>query len=210
MRTLALLLIIACLWGVGLWAFANRVAASTPAPDPPQADAIVALTGASVLRLEAATELLEEGLADRLLISGVNREATRDQVRATLKTAGRAFDCCVDLGFRAENTRGNASETAQWVRYHHYKTLIVVTADFHMPRAILELHAAMPGVKLYPYPVQTGTLEVKGWWRRPGDARRMTLEYCKYVAILTRNAVLGLVHHHGASQTTPAADGNAA
>ncbi len=210
MRTLALLLIIVCLWGVGLWAFANRVAASTPAPDPPQADAIVALTGASVLRLEAATELLEEGLADRLLISGVNRQATRDQVRATLKTAGRAFDCCVDLGFNAENTRGNASETAQWVRYHHYKTLIVVTADFHMPRAILELHAAMPGVRLYPYPVQTGTLEVKGWWRRPGDARRMTVEYCKYLAILTRNAVLGLARHHGHSHDNLATDGKAA
>jgi uncharacterized SAM-binding protein YcdF (DUF218 family) len=210
LRTLALLLIIVCLWGVGLWAFANRVAASTPAPDPPQADAIVALTGASVLRLEAATELLEEGLADRLLISGVNRQATRDQVRATLKTAGRAFDCCVDLGFNAENTRGNASETAQWVRYHHYKTLIVVTADFHMPRAILELHAAMPGVRLYPYPVQTGTLEVKGWWRRPGDARRMTVEYCKYLAILTRNAVLGLARHHGHSHDNLATDGKAA
>ena len=209
MKTFALLLIIATLWGVGLWAFASRVAASTPAPDPPQADAIVALTGASVLRLEAATELLEEGLADRLLISGVNREATRDQVRATLKTAGRAFDCCVDLGFRAENTRGNASETAQWVRYHHYKTLIVVTADFHMPRATLELHAAMPGVRLYPYPVQTGTLEAKGWWRRPADARRMTVEYCKYVAILTRSAVLGLVHHHPHSPDL-ATDGNAA
>ncbi len=210
MKTLALILILVTLWGVGLWAFAGRVAASTPAPDPPQADAIVALTGASVMRLEAATELLEEGLADRLLISGVNPEATRDQVRATLKTAGRAFDCCVDLGFRAENTRGNARETADWVRYHHYKTLIVVTADFHMPRALLELHAAMPGVRLYPYPVETGTLQVKGWWRRSDDARRMTVEYCKYLAILAQQTAFGLLGHHSADgRDDLATNGNA-
>ena len=206
---LALLLLIVLLWGVGLWAFSNRVAGSTPAADPPQADAIVALTGASVLRLEAATELLEEGLGQRLLISGVNREATRQQVRATLKTAGRAFDCCVDLGFQAENTRGNARETSGWVHYHHYKTLIVVTADFHMPRAILELHAAMPGVTLYPYPVETGAVDVKGWWTRGDDARRMTIEYCKYLAILVQHAVLSLRGPHTPGVETHAASGNA-
>lgn len=194
MKTLTLLLVLAGLWLVGLWAFGSRVAGSTPAPDPPEADAIVALTGASTLRLEAAVELLQEGLGQRLLISGVNREATRDQVRATLTSAGRAFDCCVDLGFKAENTQGNARETAAWVAYHHYKTLIVVTADFHMPRALLELHATMPRATLYAYPVQTGVLNAKRWWARPEDARRMIVEYCKYLVILCRSALLNIDH----------------
>ena len=198
MKTLAVIFLVVLFWAVGLWAFAGRVASSTPAPDPDPADAIVALTGASTVRIEAAVELLEEGLGRRLLISGVNREATRNQVRATLTAAGRAFDCCVDLGFQAENTRGNARETADWAAFHHYRTLIVVTADYHMPRAILELRAAMPDVRLDPYPVQTGVLDARRWWTRSEDARRLAVEYDKYLVILARNTVLGLgsAHHH--------------
>ncbi len=224
-------------------AFASRVVNSTPPPDPPQADAIVALTGASTIRLEAAEALLEEGLGQRLLISGVNREATRKQVRSTLiagsqaagaqvigdqgtgapatgapvtgapvngdqAAVGRAFDCCVDLGFRAENTLGNARETAPWVARHHYHTLIVVTADYHMPRALLELHAAMPGVALYPFPVATEAVDARRWWASPDDARRMVLEYCKYIVILIRNGLLSLSPPHQPEAVAPTAPAN--
>ncbi|WP_158916560.1 YdcF family protein [Caulobacter sp. S45] len=196
MKTLTLVLLLVVIWAAGLWAFAARIADSTPATDPPRADGVVALTGASSLRIEAATELLEQGLGQRLLISGVNREATRAQVRDTTTSAGRAFDCCVDLGFEAENTLGNAHETAGWARYHHYRSLIVVTGDYHMPRAIQELHAAMPGVALYPYPVASQSLDAHRWWATPSAARRMALEYCKYLAVLGRNGLSGL-HHRG-------------
>jgi uncharacterized SAM-binding protein YcdF (DUF218 family) len=194
-KTLTLVLLLVLVWAAGLWAFAARVADSTPAPDPPRADGVVALTGASTVRIEAATELLEQGLGQRLLISGVNREATRAQVRETTTSAGRAFDCCVDLGFEAENTLGNAHETAGWARYHHYRSLIVVTADYHMPRAMLELHAAMPRVVLYPYPVATGVLDARRWWATPDSARRTALEYCKYLAVLGRNGLSALRRH---------------
>jgi uncharacterized SAM-binding protein YcdF (DUF218 family) len=194
MKSLGLLLLLVLIWGVGLFAFAYRVAQSTPAPDPPEADAIVVLTGASTLRLEAAAELLEDGLGKRLLISGVNREATRKQVRDTVASAGRKFDCCVDLGFKAENTQGNARETAAWVAYHKYRTLIVVTADFHMPRALLELKAAMPKVQLYAYPVQTEAVDAHRWWAAGGDARRMIVEYSKYLVIAARSALLRFAH----------------
>ena len=210
MKRLALIvLLLALAWGAGLLAFSVRVTGSTPAPEPPSSDGIVALTGASSLRIEAATELLEQGLAQRLLISGVNPEATRAQVREATSTAGRAFDCCVDLGFQAENTLGNARETADWARYHHYRTLIVVTADYHMPRALLELRAAMPRVALHPYPVATQTLDVRHWWETPEDARRMVVEYSKYLAVLARGG-LERLHHlaRRAPQAEPA--GNAA
>jgi uncharacterized SAM-binding protein YcdF (DUF218 family) len=212
-------LILIAAWTAGLFAFANRVANSTPPPDPPQADAIVALTGASLIRLEAAEALLEEGLGRRLLISGVNRETTRKQVRATLitgsevtgnqATGGRAFDCCVDLGFQAENTLGNARETAPWVANHRYHTLIVVTADYHMPRALLELHAAMPGVALYPFPVATEAVDARRWWASPDQARRMVLEYCKYVVILIRNGLLSLSSLSKSAGVAPPAPANA-
>jgi len=198
-KGLALIVLIAVLWVVGLLAFGARVANSTPAPDPPEADGIVALTGTSSLRLTAATQLLEDGDAKRLLISGVNREATRAQIKEVSKGVGRRWDCCVDLGFHAENTQGNAREIAGWASYHHYRDLIVVTSDYHMPRSILELHAVMPDVRLHPYPVATD-LDAKHWWKSGKDARRMTLEYCKYLVILGREGILGLGRKHGPAQ----------
>ena len=196
MKGLAFLVLLAVLWFAGLLAFGARVANSTPAPDPPQADGIVALTGTSALRISTATELLEDGDARRLLISGVNRDATRSQIREVAKAAGRRWDCCVDLGFRAQNTQGNAREIAGWAAYHRYKRIIVVTSDYHIPRSVLELRALMPDVTLYPYPVATD-LDAKHWWKTGKDARRMTLEYCKYLVILAREEILGLGRKHG-------------
>ncbi|PZR36522.1 YdcF family protein [Caulobacter segnis] len=191
MKSLAALLIALMIWGLGLVAFTGRVDLSTPAPEPPEADGVVALTGASNLRLEAATRLLEEGKGKRLLISGVNREATRADVQSVTKAVKPIYDCCVDLGFTAANTVGNALETAEWARSKGYDSLIVVTADYHMPRSMLELGAAMPGVKLHPYPVKTD-LNAHRWWKTSISARRMIVEYCKYLAILGREAFLGL------------------
>ena len=191
MKTLAALLIALMIWGLGLLAFTGRVDQSTPAKEPPVADGVVALTGASTLRLEAATKLLEEGKGQRLLISGVNREATRADVLTVTKAVKPIYDCCVDLGFAAANTVGNARETAEWAKSKGYKSLIVVTADYHMPRSMLELRAAMPNVELYAYPVKTD-LNAHRWWKTSISARRMIVEYCKYLAILGREAFLGL------------------
>ena len=191
MKGLAFILLLALLWAAGLAAFAHRVAVSTPAAEPPVADGVVALTGSSNVRLEAAEQLLEAGKGRRMLISGVNPLATRAQVRGVARGAGRMWDCCVDLGFRAADTRGNAQEIAGWARFHDDRSVIVVTADYHMPRALLELKAQVPEVQLYPYPVVTD-LDAKRWWRTETGAKRMALEYCKYLVILGREAVLDL------------------
>jgi len=192
MKGLSALLIVAMIWAVGLLAFAARVEQSTPAPEPPAADAIVTLTGSSVIRLAAATKLLEQGKGQRLLVSGVNRVASRADILDITRAGKGVYDCCVDLGFMAADTLGNAQETAEWARTKNYDSLIVVTADFHMPRAMLELHAAMPGVTLTPYPVVTETMDTPNWWKSAGAARLMTEEYVKYLAILGREALLSL------------------
>ncbi|HEX6858821.1 MAG TPA: YdcF family protein [Caulobacteraceae bacterium] len=192
MKGLSALLIVVMIWGVGLLAFAARVEQSTPAPEPAAADGIVALTGSSVVRLAEATKLLEQGKGQRLLVSGVNRVASRADILEVTKAGKGVYDCCVDLGFMAADTLGNAQETAEWARAKNYKSLIVVTADFHMPRAMLELRAAMPDAKLTPYPVLTETLDTPNWWKTAGAARLMALEYCKYLAILGREALLSL------------------
>lgn len=192
MKSLAALLILGMIWAVGLLAFSGRVEQSTPAKEPSVADGVVVLTGASNIRLEAATKLLEAGKGKRLLISGVNREATREDVLNVTKAVKPIYDCCVDLGFAAANTVGNARETAEWARAKGYHSLIVVTADYHMPRAMLELRATLPDTVLYPYPVATEGLDAHRWWKQNATTRRMVVEYCKYLAILAREAFLGL------------------
>ena len=89
--------VILLIWAAGLLAFAGRVARSTPAPQPGAADGIVALTGGSDLRLQAAEDLLENGDGRRLLVSGVNRMATRADLMGVTGAVKSVFDCCVDL-----------------------------------------------------------------------------------------------------------------
>jgi len=204
MKSLAAVLLVVLLWGVGLLAFSARVSGSTPASDPDPADGIVALTGGSIVRVEAAVQLLERNKGQRLLVSGVNREVSRKDLQRLTHDYGKSFNCCVDLGFRAADTQGNARETASWASYHHFRTVIVVTADYHMPRALLELRAAAPGVVYKPYPVVTPNLDARRWWKSAEGARRMTYEYCKYLVILAREGVLRLGAKRESLVVTPA------
>jgi uncharacterized SAM-binding protein YcdF (DUF218 family) len=186
MKFLALIGIVALIWLVGLFAFAERVRSLSPAPEPERADAIVALTGPSAERVNAAIRLLEQDKGERVLISGVNPEVRREELRALTPGSNRLFNCCVDLGFEAETTTGNAAEIAAWARSKGYDNLIVVTSDYHMPRSLIEIRSAAPGVELTPYAVETPSLDDSRWWRAAVTARRMTLEYMKYLAVMGR------------------------
>lgn len=204
MRGLVALLVVVAIWAAGLLAFAERVQRSTPPPEPAPADGVVVLTGAgSNARLAAAMSLLEDGKAKRMLVSGVSRQASREDIRVVSRAARRLYDCCVDLGFDAANTLGNARETQEWARAMRYDSLIVVTADYHIPRAMLELRGAMPDKRLVAYPVETPVIKASRWWRTSGAARLMVLEYCKYLAILGREAVLGLGPRADAEASPP-------
>jgi len=192
MKALAAIGVALVIWASGLLAFAARVDRSTPPGDPPDADGIVALTGGSAERINAALQLLEAGKAKRMLISGVSRQVTRGELQTLTGADKPIYDCCVDLGFTAANTIGNARETAHWARGKGYRTLILVTSDYHMPRARLELKGAMPEAVIYPYPVATPELRASRWWATSVGVERMTLEYSKYLAVLARETVLGL------------------
>lgn len=192
MRSLAAILVLLMIWTVGLLTFAGRVGDQDTPANVPTADGIVSLTGVSVERLRAGARLLDAGKGRRLLVSGVNRNARRAEVQAVAGGYERLWRCCVDLGFQAESTLGNAQETAAWARRYGFRRLIVVTADYHMPRSLLELRAALPGVTLIPYPVATDELSADHWWRDGDSARRMVVEYTKYLMILGREAFLSL------------------
>ncbi|RZJ89983.1 MAG: YdcF family protein [Brevundimonas sp.] len=194
MKLLAAIAIVALMWLVGLFAFAQRVRDLTPAVEPERAQGIVALTGPSAERVNAAVRLLENGKGQRLLISGVNREVRRQELRELTPGSNRLFNCCVDLGFEAEDTSGNAAEIAAWAQAKGYRRLIVVTSDYHMPRSLLEIRSAAPRLELTPYAVSTPSLDNSRWWRAAVTARRMTLEYVKYLAVLGREGVRRLTH----------------
>ncbi|MEW5685356.1 MAG: YdcF family protein [Pseudomonadota bacterium] len=195
MKSIAVFLVLALIWFSGLLAYAARVQGSTPARAPRPAQGIVALTGAnSGDRLSAAMGLLEDDYGLRMLVSGVDRKATREDIRHVSRAVRRLYECCVDLGFTAADTVGNARETLAWSQTMRYRSLIIVTADYHMPRAMLELNAVLKpaGIVAQPYAVPTRALKRRDWWRNPAAARLMVVEYCKYLAILGREAVLGL------------------
>ena len=147
-----------------------------------QADAIVTLTGGDD-RLDTAVRLLEQGKARRLLITGVHPSITKPELKAVAH-GGSRFDCCADLDFAAEDTRENAAEAAGWMRSHRFKSLILVTANYHMPRSLSEFSADMPKVKIVPYPVEPQGANWDHWWRNPHTVRLLHAEYAKYLASL--------------------------
>jgi len=165
-------------------------------------DGIVALTGGGS-RLDVAVALFEQGSGERLLISGVNTQTTKQDLKALVHGKTR-FDCCVDLGYAAENTSGNAKEAAAWTRFHHYQSILLVTSRYHMPRSLVEFHDAMPDVALIAYPVDTET--GKGFSGRLRSLRLLHHEYAKYLAVSFLTAV-GL--EPGLDRVEPAADSHA-
>jgi uncharacterized SAM-binding protein YcdF (DUF218 family) len=197
-RSLIAFLVVVLLWAAGLMVFADRVIDSTPAIEPEEpADAIVVLTGASDMRLKEGMRLLERRKGERLFISGVNRDVKRPELMDVTEGSKRLYECCVDLGYQAENTVQNAREIAEWARGHDFDTLIVVTSDYHMPRSLLELKADMPDAHFVPYSVPTADLNARDWWKSPKGARLIVLEYCKYLAIMGRDAVLSISRSMG-------------
>lgn len=183
---------------LGFWNFADTVRRE-PQP-PPQAQAIVALTGGSMERLSTGVRLLKDRKGERLLISGVNRIVTDQELFEALEIEPELAQCCVDLGRSATDTLGNASETAAWAREHRFRQLILVTDDYHMPRSQAELSLAMPEVEIYPYPVRTRWTDPQLWRSDIGVAARLGAEYVKYLVIRGREALIGL---GGGREDTP-------
>ncbi len=175
---------------VGFWSFAENVRQEADEPAPAQA--IVALTGGSLERLRTGVRLLEERKGERLLISGVNRIVTDAELYDALEVDPALGECCIDVGRRAEDTLGNASETAAWAREHRYTNIILVTDDYHMPRSQAELEVALPEAEIHPYPVRTRWTDPALWRSDLGAAMRLGGEYVKYLVIRGREALIGL------------------
>jgi uncharacterized SAM-binding protein YcdF (DUF218 family) len=149
------------------------------------ADGIVALTGGAS-RIADAVELLTAGRGQRLLISGVNPSTTPGELIRLTPELEKLFACCVDLGHQALNTTGNAMEIAQWTREHQFRSIIVVTSAWHMPRALVELERELTGVELIPHAVVSDRMRDEPWWANPQTVRLLLIEYVKYLATYAR------------------------
>jgi uncharacterized SAM-binding protein YcdF (DUF218 family) len=165
-----------------LW-FVHQMPVSEAAPAG-NADGIVALTGGP-FRINDALDLLASGHGKRLLISGVNPTTRRGEIARLMPEHERWFTCCVDIDHSA-TTIGNAIETRQWVKSRGFQSLIVVTANFHIPRALMELGHELPSVTLVPYGVVSEKMRIEAWWENPETARLLFLEYLKYIVARIR------------------------
>ena len=113
-------------------------------------DAVVVPTGGP-MRIDRGLEALRNKWAERMLISGVDRDVRPAELSARFPGSVALFDCCVDLGFRAYDTPSNGLETARWAKQRKVKSVRLVTTDWHMRRAEYELHRALPDdIAIYP------------------------------------------------------------
>lgn len=183
-RLLWLLLILAVIWFGGFLSFIANL------PDAPEAteektDAIVALTGGAQ-RVAEAVRLLAAGDGKRLLVTGVHDDVLLPELAALLPEgiataeAAAAIECCVDLGYVARDTAGNARETAAWMREQGFASLRLVTADYHMPRSLLLMRCAMPDIRIVPHPVFPDAAAGRGWFENANAFAIVAVEYVKY------------------------------
>jgi uncharacterized SAM-binding protein YcdF (DUF218 family) len=149
------------------------------------ADGIVVVTGGAS-RVADAIELLAAGRGKRLLISGVHRSTNPAEIARLVPRFERLVMCCVDLDHSAVNTVGNAVEARRWAKGLGFRSLIVVTSSYHMPRTLAELARQMPEVELVAFPVVTDKLRAEPWWASGLTARLLISEYVKYVVAQVR------------------------
>lgn len=186
-------LVLLLLWAVGLVLFVGGIPQEVEQPAA-STDAIVVLTGGSE-RLEEGLRLITADQGRKLFISGVYQGVDLGELLGSMEQmAGIAptaeqLACCIILGHSADDTEGNARETAAWMAAQNFRSLRLVTADYHMPRSLLEFRRAMPDIAIQPHPVFPPQVNRQAWWRSPGTALLMLKEYNKYLVALARSLI---------------------
>ena len=180
------MLIVGGIWVSGLFNFVKMI------PDRvvdgvTRTDAIVVLTGGS-LRLGTGLDLLAQGLSKKLFISGVYRGIDVRELLKILKREPLQLEKKISIGI-ASDTRGNAVETSTWLASEKINTLRLVTADYHMPRSLLEFRFIMPDASIIAHPVFPDKVKRERWWAWPGTASLLISEYNKFLFAWARNEI---------------------
>ncbi len=182
-RVISFLLIALLAWGIGLWRFVESLPL-TPT-DVPTSDAVVVLTGLGN-RVAAGVELLQAKKAGMLFISGVPPQVSKEDIlhkmapEMQIKVSAQNLKQ-IDLDTQSLNTTQNAMETAAWLQAKNYHEIILVTANYHMWRAIYEFRRQAPDLVIHPYAVQPTSLKLRGWWRFTRTRDLLIGEYNKFL-----------------------------
>lgn len=169
----------------GFIVFSDRVT-TLDIPDITEpADGIVVLTG-GYSRIEGALELLKNKRGERLFISGVHPSTKRSELQRVTGGDATLFECCVDIDRSALDTVGNAVESIKWASANHYKRVIVVTNNYHIPRTMLELSRASQEIEFIAYPITNTNLKEGDWITRGQVVRVLLMEYIKYLGAIVR------------------------
>lgn len=168
----------------GFVIFAASVSGYAPRSSEP-VDGIVVLTGGEK-RVQEGLRLFSEAKAKRILISGVNRATTRDDLKRNAPLSSVLYDCCVDIGYEALDTIGNAEEARGWIETWNFRRVAIVTSNYHMPRSLVEFSRAMPSIEFVPQPVASPSYRSAIWWLQPGTIRIVTIEYLKFIPAAAR------------------------
>ncbi|MGE4480999.1 YdcF family protein [Acidocella sp.] len=187
-----LLLAVAGAWSAGFLIYLAAVFMAAPPNPLPLADGIVVLTGGDD-RIREALKLLAAHEAPLLLISGAGKGTYLGDFTQDDSSAATRYASAITVGHMATTTHANGTETANWARAHHMHSLIVVTADYHMPRALVEIGRALPGVRLIPDPVRPPAMRDHLAWP---TLRMLAGEYSKYLVV---RAGLGSLFSTGSS-----------
>lgn len=176
-------------WSAGFFWFIEQIPSRVEQPET-MTDAIVVLTGGGG-RLAAGLELLAQGRARKLFVSGVYRGVEVAEILRAARRAPEELECCVKLGHDAVDTRSNANETGQWMAAEGFTSLRLVTASYHMPRSRVEFRRAMPTARVIAHPVFQGSVHIDEWWRWPGTTALLIGEYNKYLIAVAASALAG-------------------
>ena len=195
-KILVSFLVLICAWLAGLAWFIGQIPNRQAHIAPVAADAIIVLTGGSG-RLEYALTLLSQDKAPTLFVSGAGEDVTLADIirQAPQDTRDIIKPSTITLGHTAENTIGNAEESSLWLQKKHYKTIVLVTANYHMPRALLEFSATIPGLSIIPAPMIPADFTFENW-ASLADSRVLLLsEYHKYLASKLRHLFVSATRH---------------
>lgn len=152
---------------------------------PAPIDGLVVATGGQ-LRIQKGVELLAGGKADRMLISGVGKGITKELLKENLAISNRQarfFDCCVEIEFTATDTNGNAQATFEWMQKHALDDILLVSANYHLPRAELIFKQYLPENSVYFQAVNPPDLKLSAWYSNWQTTRLLLKEYLKYIYV---------------------------
>jgi uncharacterized SAM-binding protein YcdF (DUF218 family) len=170
--TIFIILFFLTIWFSGLIIFIQHTKDIT-LDQSTKTDAIIVFTG-GYHRIDSGIELLEKGLAQKLLISGVKSGIKIDNIATNNNLKDK-----ISLGYDAQNTIGNAIETKHWLQENNFHSIRLVTSNYHMIRSIRKLKYIMPEIIIIPHPIPSENVKLDQWWDFPGTIKLIISEYNK-------------------------------